>query len=62
MSSNIAGWGTNTSTVQDTPSMPPIVVNIEGMIDMDNIEGVFNQAMLNAIRKGLPQTIAGQLP
>jgi hypothetical protein len=62
MSSNIAGWGTNTSTVQDTPSMPPIVVNIEGMIDMENIEGVFNQAMLNAIRKGLPQTIAGQLP
>jgi uncharacterized protein YidB (DUF937 family) len=62
MSSNIAGWGTNTSTVQDMPSMPPIVVNIEGMIDMDNIEGVFNQAMLNAIRKGLPQTIAGALP
>jgi len=62
MSSNIAGWGTNTSTVQDTPAMPPIVVNIEGLIDMDNVEGVFNQAMLNAIRKGLPQTIAGALP
>ena len=62
MSSNIAGWGTNTSTVQDTPSMPPIVVNIEGMIDMENVEGVFNMAMLNAIRKGLPQTVAGQLP
>jgi len=62
MSSNIAGWGTNISTVQDMPAMPPIVVNIEGLIDMENIEGVFNQAMLNAIRKGLPQTIAGALP
>jgi hypothetical protein len=62
LSSNVAGWGTNISTVQDTPSMPPIVVNIEGLIDMDNVEGVFNMAMLNAIRKGLPQTIAGALP
>lgn len=62
LSSNIAGWGTNISTVQDTPAMPPIVVNIEGLIDMDNVEGVFNMAMLNAIRKGLPQTIAGALP
>lgn len=60
-STNIAGWGTNTSTVQDTPAMPPIVVNIEGLIDMENVEGVFNMAMLNAIRKGLPQTIAGQI-
>jgi hypothetical protein len=62
LSSNVAGWGTNISTVQDMPAMPPIVVNIEGLIDMDNVEGVFNQAMLNAIRKGLPQTIAGALP
>jgi hypothetical protein len=62
LSSNIAGWGTNTSTVQDMPVMPPIVVNIEGLIDMDNLSDVFNMAMLNAIRKGLPQTIAGGLP
>jgi len=43
---------------------PPanVTVNIEGMIDTDNFEGVFNQAMLNAIRKGLPQSVAGQIP
>ena len=39
-----------------------ITVNIEGMIDTDNFGDVFNQAMLNAIRKGLPQGVAGQLP
>jgi hypothetical protein len=43
---------------------PPanVTVNIEGMIDTENFEGVFNQAMLNAIRKGLPQSVAGQIP
>ena len=43
---------------------PPtnITVNIEGMIDLDNFGDVFNQGMLNAIRKGLPQGVAGQLP
>jgi hypothetical protein len=43
---------------------PPanVTVNIEGMIDTENFEGVFNQAMLNAIRKGLPTSVAGQLP
>ena len=46
------------------PYTPPanVTVNIEGMIDTDNFEGVFNQAMLNAIRKGLPQSVAGQIP
>ena len=50
-----AGFGT-----QATPTN--ITVNIEGMIDTDNFGDVFNQAMLNAIRKGLPQSVAGQLP
>jgi hypothetical protein len=50
-----AGFGTQA---------PPtnITVNIEGMIDLDNFGDVFNQGMLNAIRKGLPQSVAGQLP
>jgi hypothetical protein len=43
-------------------NMVDITVNIDGMIDLDNFGDVFNQAMLNAIRKGLPQGIAGQLP
>ena len=43
-------------------NMVDINVNIDGMIDLDNFGDVFNQAMLNAIRKGLPQGIAGQLP
>jgi hypothetical protein len=51
-----AGFGT-----QGNFTYPPITINIEGMIDTDNFEGVMNQAMLNAIRKGLPQSVAGQL-
>jgi hypothetical protein len=49
---------------QGGPYTPPanVTVNIEGMIDTENFEGVFNQAMLNAIRKGLPQSVAGQIP
>lgn len=52
-----AGFGT-----QGNYTYPPITINIEGMIDTDNFEGIMNQAMLNAIRKGLPQSVAGQLP
>ena len=46
------------------PYTPPanVTVNIEGMIDTENFGDVFNRAMLDAIRKGLPQTVAGQIP